>query len=173
MKAGSFVKTSLLFPKGCITIVLLLLIVMIGMEWEAKAQFGLLIILLLAIVDFVIGSFMGPKNEVERAKGFIGYNGQSFSSLRGFLPRSLKECNFRNSIIIIIIIIFSIIDSRSSRGELPSGLQIQRGCGAQFFFSTRYILSSGNRYSGRCEYIRGLKGDLVLSTVTRRRRDIN
>ncbi|KOC64235.1 Bumetanide-sensitive sodium-(potassium)-chloride cotransporter [Habropoda laboriosa] len=63
---------------GCITIVLLLLIVMIGLEWEAKAQIGLLIILLLAIVDFIIGTFMGPKDDQERAKGFIGYNADLF-----------------------------------------------------------------------------------------------
>lgn len=66
------------FYTGCITIVLLLLIVMIGLEWEAKAQIGLLIILLLAIVDFMIGTFIGPKDDQERAKGFIGYNGNIY-----------------------------------------------------------------------------------------------
>jgi len=60
---------------GCITIVVLLIIVIIGMEWEAKAQVFLLIILLLAIGDFMIGTFVGPKSEIERAQGFIGYNG--------------------------------------------------------------------------------------------------
>jgi len=45
------------------------------MEWEAKAQIFLLIILLLAIGDFMIGTFVGPKSEIERAQGFIGYNG--------------------------------------------------------------------------------------------------
>ncbi|XP_068978847.1 bumetanide-sensitive sodium-(potassium)-chloride cotransporter [Bombus flavifrons] len=63
---------------GCITIVLLLLIVMFGLEWEAKAQIGLLIILLLAIADFMIGTIIGPKNDQERAKGFIGYNADLF-----------------------------------------------------------------------------------------------
>lgn len=47
---------------------------MVGMEWEAKAQFGLLVILLLAIFDFILGSFIGPKNDQERAKGFVGYH---------------------------------------------------------------------------------------------------
>nr|XP_034182937.1 bumetanide-sensitive sodium-(potassium)-chloride cotransporter [Osmia lignaria]XP_034182938.1 bumetanide-sensitive sodium-(potassium)-chloride cotransporter [Osmia lignaria]XP_034182940.1 bumetanide-sensitive sodium-(potassium)-chloride cotransporter [Osmia lignaria] len=64
---------------GCITIALLLLIVMIGLEWEAKAQIGLLVILLLAIVDFMIGTFIGPKDDLERAKGFIGYNADLFT----------------------------------------------------------------------------------------------
>ncbi|XP_034943352.1 bumetanide-sensitive sodium-(potassium)-chloride cotransporter [Chelonus insularis] len=61
---------------GCITIIALLAIVMIGMEWEAKAQIGLLIILLIALVDFFIGTFVGPKSNEEYAKGFIGYNAQ-------------------------------------------------------------------------------------------------
>ncbi|XP_053954948.1 bumetanide-sensitive sodium-(potassium)-chloride cotransporter isoform X1 [Anastrepha ludens] len=59
---------------GCITISILLVIVVVGMEWEAKAQIGLLIILLVAIGDFIIGSIIGPKSEEEKAKGFIGYN---------------------------------------------------------------------------------------------------
>ncbi|XP_076393216.1 sodium chloride cotransporter 69 [Megachile rotundata] len=63
---------------GCITVVLLLLIVMIGLEWEAKAQIGLLVILLLAIADFMIGTFIGPKDDLERAKGFMGYNADLF-----------------------------------------------------------------------------------------------
>lgn len=62
--------------KGCVTIVLLLMIVVIGMEWEAKAQLGLLVILLVAIADFAIGTFIGPKDEVEKAKGFVGYSGE-------------------------------------------------------------------------------------------------
>ncbi|XP_030081506.1 bumetanide-sensitive sodium-(potassium)-chloride cotransporter isoform X2 [Drosophila hydei] len=63
---------------GSTTILLLLIIVVVGMEWEAKAQIGLLFILLAAIADFVIGSLIGPKNEGERAKGFIGYNATLF-----------------------------------------------------------------------------------------------
>ncbi|EDW69258.1 bumetanide-sensitive sodium-(potassium)-chloride cotransporter isoform X2 [Drosophila virilis] len=63
---------------GGTTILLLLIIVCVGMEWEAKAQIGLLFILLAAIADFIIGSFIGPKSEGERAKGFIGYNATLF-----------------------------------------------------------------------------------------------
>ncbi|EDW41250.1 GM24663 [Drosophila sechellia] len=65
---------------GCITILLLLIIVVVGMEWEAKAQIGLLIILLVAIGDFVIGSFIGPKSDAEMAKGFLGYNATLFKN---------------------------------------------------------------------------------------------
>lgn len=61
---------------GCITIVLLTGIVMVGMEWEAKAQIVLLVILLAAIVDFLVGSAIGPKSDVELAQGFVGYNSE-------------------------------------------------------------------------------------------------
>lgn len=59
---------------GCITLLILLCVVVVGMEWEAKAQFGLLVILLVAIVDFIIGTLIGPKSDTELSKGFIGYN---------------------------------------------------------------------------------------------------
>ncbi|XP_072938252.1 bumetanide-sensitive sodium-(potassium)-chloride cotransporter isoform X2 [Epargyreus clarus] len=59
---------------GYITIVLLTGIVIVGMEWEAKAQVVLLIILLAAIGDVCIGTIIGPKSELEEAQGFIGYN---------------------------------------------------------------------------------------------------
>ena len=59
---------------------MLLIIVIIGLEWEAKAQIFLLIILLVAIGDFIIGTFMGPKNDLERAQGFVGYSGNIAST---------------------------------------------------------------------------------------------
>ncbi|XP_062530592.1 bumetanide-sensitive sodium-(potassium)-chloride cotransporter isoform X2 [Bombyx mori] len=59
---------------GCITVVVLTGIVIVGMEWEAKAQIVLLIILLVAIADFCVGSIIGPKSDEEAARGFVGYS---------------------------------------------------------------------------------------------------
>lgn len=59
---------------GTVTILILTVIVVVGMEWEAKAQIGLLIILLIAIGDYIIGSIIGPKSDAELAKGFVGYS---------------------------------------------------------------------------------------------------
>ncbi len=59
---------------GTVTIMILTVIVVVGMEWEAKAQIGLLVILLVAIGDYIIGSFIGPKSDDDIAKGFVGYN---------------------------------------------------------------------------------------------------
>lgn len=41
-----------------------------------QAQVGLLIILLAAMTDFVIGSFIGPMSDEEYSKGFVGFNGK-------------------------------------------------------------------------------------------------
>ncbi|KAK7794045.1 hypothetical protein R5R35_012989 [Gryllus longicercus] len=59
---------------GVITITVLLCIVCVGMEWEAKAQIGLLVILLVAILDFMIGTCIGPLSDEAKVKGFIGYD---------------------------------------------------------------------------------------------------
>ncbi|CAG7716806.1 unnamed protein product, partial [Allacma fusca] len=63
---------------GSVAIVILTCIVVVGMEWEATAQVGLLFILLAAMADFVVGSFMGPNGPEETSKGFVGYNASVF-----------------------------------------------------------------------------------------------
>ncbi|XP_073322099.1 solute carrier family 12 member 2-like isoform X1 [Pagrus major] len=57
---------------GTLTIILLLGISVAGMEWEAKAQIVLLVILLAAIANYFIGSFMST--ESKEPKGFFGYH---------------------------------------------------------------------------------------------------
>lgn len=88
---------------GCITVVVLLGISVAGMEWEAKvratpfilfsrsptkvqwnhtycfcspqAQLVLLVILLVAIVNVFVGTFI-PATEDKKSKGIFGYNGK-------------------------------------------------------------------------------------------------
>ncbi|KAM7018737.1 solute carrier family 12 member 2 [Tautogolabrus adspersus] len=57
---------------GTLTVILLLGISVAGMEWEAKAQIVLLVILLGAIANYFIGSFMAI--ESKEPQGFFGYN---------------------------------------------------------------------------------------------------
>ncbi|ODM98389.1 Bumetanide-sensitive sodium-(potassium)-chloride cotransporter [Orchesella cincta] len=68
---------------SCIAIVALQSIIVIGMEWEAKAQVGLLVILLVAMTDFVIGAFIGPQNDLDYSRGWIGLNGTLLSDNLG------------------------------------------------------------------------------------------
>ncbi|XP_028274253.1 solute carrier family 12 member 2 isoform X2 [Parambassis ranga] len=58
---------------GTITIILLLGISVAGMEWEAKAQIFLLVVLLTAIVNYFIGTFISVKSK--EPAGFFGYDG--------------------------------------------------------------------------------------------------
>ncbi|KAJ7412134.1 Solute carrier family 12 member 2 [Willisornis vidua] len=62
---------------GAITVVILLGISIAGMEWEAKAQIVLLVILILAIGDFVIGTFIPLDSK--KPKGFFGYKAEIFT----------------------------------------------------------------------------------------------
>ncbi|KAM6981021.1 solute carrier family 12 member 1 [Aplochiton taeniatus] len=62
---------------GCITVVLLLGISVAGMEWEAKAQIVLLIILLVAIVNVFVGTFI-PATKDKKSKGFFNYDSNIF-----------------------------------------------------------------------------------------------
>ncbi|KAK9971186.1 hypothetical protein ABG768_027075 [Culter alburnus] len=57
---------------GTLTVILLLGISIAGMEWEAKAQIVLLVILMAAICNYFIGSFIPV--ESKEPKGFFGYN---------------------------------------------------------------------------------------------------
>ncbi|XP_069072005.1 solute carrier family 12 member 2-like [Pleurodeles waltl] len=62
---------------GSLTVVLLLGISVAGMEWEAKAQLVLLGILLIAIGNFLIGTFI-PADEEKKSKGFFSYRAEIF-----------------------------------------------------------------------------------------------
>ncbi|XP_065268737.1 solute carrier family 12 member 1 isoform X1 [Emys orbicularis] len=63
---------------GSITVVVLLGISMAGMEWEAKAQVILLVILLIAIANFFIGTVIPTSNE-KKARGFFNYQASIFA----------------------------------------------------------------------------------------------
>uniref|UniRef100_A0A8C4W4D9 Solute carrier family 12 member 2 n=1 Tax=Gopherus evgoodei TaxID=1825980 RepID=A0A8C4W4D9_9SAUR len=62
---------------GAITVLVLLGISVAGMEWEAKAQIVLLVILLFAVGDFIIGTFIPLDSK--KVKGFFGYKAEIFT----------------------------------------------------------------------------------------------
>lgn len=47
--------------------------------YHFQAQIVLLIILLVAILDFLIGAFIGPLDSDEFTRGYVGFNGTYFS----------------------------------------------------------------------------------------------
>ncbi|XP_022058883.2 solute carrier family 12 member 1 isoform X2 [Acanthochromis polyacanthus] len=76
---------------GIITVVVLLGISVAGMEWEAKAQIVLLVILLVAIVNVFVGTFI-PATEVKKSQGIFNYNSKIF--LDNFAPDFRGETFF-------------------------------------------------------------------------------
>lgn len=76
---------------GCITVVLLLGISVAGMEWEAKAQIVLLIILLVAIVNVFVGTFI-PASDDKKSKGLFNYEMNIF--LENFPPAFRDDQTF-------------------------------------------------------------------------------
>lgn len=64
---------------GCSGLVAILILAIVGMDWVTRVQIGLLALLVVSQVDFVIGTFIPPRDEL-KAKGFIGYNGTLMES---------------------------------------------------------------------------------------------
>lgn len=64
--------------------VLLLGVVMIGLDFETKAQLVLLVILIISIVNFFVGTFI-PPSEDKRRLGFVGYDGRCDHAHLGFV----------------------------------------------------------------------------------------
>ncbi|KAH8381896.1 hypothetical protein KR009_000837 [Drosophila setifemur] len=64
---------------GSVVVLVLILICCVGMEWETKAQNFLIVTIVLAIFNFVIGAAIGPNgNEDLVSKGFVGFSWSTF-----------------------------------------------------------------------------------------------
>jgi len=58
---------------GSITLVLILILAFVGMDWVTRVQKGLLVLLVFSQLDFLIGSFL-PKSDLTYSKGFTSWN---------------------------------------------------------------------------------------------------
>lgn len=65
---------------GSIALLVMIVICAVGMEWEAKAQNFLVVAIVVAIADFLVGCAMGPMgNDGDVAKGFVGLSWHTLS----------------------------------------------------------------------------------------------
>uniref|UniRef100_A0A8D2PY29 Solute carrier family 12 member 2 n=1 Tax=Zosterops lateralis melanops TaxID=1220523 RepID=A0A8D2PY29_ZOSLA len=99
---------------GAITVVILLGISIAGMEWEAKAQIVLLVILILAIGNFVIGTFIPLDSK--KPKGFFGYNADIF--MENFGPDFRQEETFFSVFAIFFPAATGILAGANISGDL-------------------------------------------------------
>ncbi|KAJ8718570.1 hypothetical protein PYW08_002807 [Mythimna loreyi] len=65
---------------GAVALVVMCFICAVGMDWESKAQNFLIAIIVGAMVDFVVGTIMGPSSAQEIANGFVGLSTATFNS---------------------------------------------------------------------------------------------
>ncbi|XP_068452287.1 solute carrier family 12 member 2-like isoform X2 [Clinocottus analis] len=99
---------------GTLTVILLLGISVAGMEWEAKAQIVLLVILLAAIANYFIGSFITM--ESKEPKGFFGYNSAIF--LENLGPDFREEETFFSMFAIFFPAATGILAGANISGDL-------------------------------------------------------
>lgn len=65
---------------GTVALFIMVAICAVGMDWEVKAQNFLLVAILVAIAAFAVGAVMGPSEDADRAKGFLGFSTAVVSS---------------------------------------------------------------------------------------------
>ena len=64
---------------GSITLIIVLLIAIVGMDWVTRVQLILLILLIVSQFDFMIGTIIGPDDD-EKKFGFTGYTTETFKA---------------------------------------------------------------------------------------------
>lgn len=116
---------------GVVTILVLICICCVGMEWETKAQNFLVVTIVLAIFNFLIGAAIGPKGDVDSiAKGFVGFSWSTFSENFGSDYRYAENVN-QNFFSVFAIFFPSVTgiqaganicgDLRNPGGSIPKG----------------------------------------------------
>ncbi|XP_054288120.1 bumetanide-sensitive sodium-(potassium)-chloride cotransporter isoform X2 [Macrosteles quadrilineatus] len=78
---------------GTIALLIMIIICAVGMEWESKAQNFLIVVIVAAIIDFLVGTLIGPNDDISRARGFTGFNTTVFMENWGSSYRYSENVN--------------------------------------------------------------------------------
>jgi solute carrier family 12 sodium/potassium/chloride transporter 2 len=102
-------------------LVAILILVLIGMAWITRVQIGLLALLIVSQIDFIVGTFLEPNDEL-RAKGFIGYNGtlmeSNFWAQYTFNEEAGQQHNFFSVFAVFFPAVTGIVAGANVSGDL-------------------------------------------------------
>lgn len=116
---------------GSISLVLILGLAIVGMDWVTRVQMGLLVLLVCSQIDFIIGSFI-PSNDEEKSKGFVGYNysvlTENLWSDYRQIEGTTKKNNFFSLFAVFFPAVTGIVAGANLSGDLKDpGMAIPRG----------------------------------------------
>uniref|UniRef100_A0AAR2JB83 Solute carrier family 12 member 3 n=1 Tax=Pygocentrus nattereri TaxID=42514 RepID=A0AAR2JB83_PYGNA len=140
---------------GTITVTVLLLISLAGMEWESKTQVLFFLVLMVTFANYFVGTFI-PATPQKQSKGFFGYRVEIF--VENLLPDWRgSEGNFFQMFAIFFPSAIGILAGANISGDLKDPqTAIPKGTIMAIFSTTMsYLLISITagemNYSGPCE----------------------
>ena len=110
------------FLLGTATLVLIMILAVVGMDWVTRVQMGLLVLLIVSQFDFIIGSFMPKENE--KKFGFTGYSTETFKKNLysdyhdNINPDNPKEINFFTLFGVFFPAVTGIVAGANLSGDL-------------------------------------------------------
>lgn len=144
---------------GCITIILLLGVTLVGMRWVMRTQIFLLIILIISMVNVVVGTFIGPQSAASESKGYVGYKSDAFKD--NFGP-GFKGENFFSVFSVFFPAATGILAGVNISGDLKDAQKaVPRGTLLAILISTVVYLLLGWLIGS--VYLREAAGILVLA----------
>ncbi|CAL8327053.1 unnamed protein product [Lota lota] len=123
---------------GVITVSVLLLISLAGMEWESKTQIVFFAILLISFVNYFVGTFIPPDKE-KQSMGIFGYRSEIFSE--NLMPEFTNGNDFFKVFSIFFPSAIGILSGVNISGDLKDpATAIPKGTlGAIFFTTLSYL----------------------------------
>uniref|UniRef100_A0AAX7UJS6 Solute carrier family 12 member 10, tandem duplicate 1 n=1 Tax=Astatotilapia calliptera TaxID=8154 RepID=A0AAX7UJS6_ASTCA len=127
---------------GVITVTVLLLISLAGMEWESKTQILFFLVLLVSLSNYFVGTFIPPSIE-KQAQGIFGYRTEIF--LENLTPNWRgNEANFFQMFAIFFPSAIGILSGANISGDLKDpATAIPKGTLMAIFWTTiSYLMIS-------------------------------
>ncbi|XP_042219096.1 bumetanide-sensitive sodium-(potassium)-chloride cotransporter-like [Homarus americanus] len=129
---------------GTITLIAVLGLAIVGMDWVTRVQMGLLFLLIGAQVDFVVGVFMGPLTDEAASQGFVGLNSELLTRNTGpdYRPFEGKEQGFFTIFGVFFPAVTGIVAGANLSGDLkdPASAIPKGTLGAIFTTLVTYII---------------------------------